>query len=205
MRKILAVVIAFWTIIPDVRGMTVRDGTEFVKALSEKGMEVLRDEGLSRDKKKERFHALYRSHFDHEAIAKFILGRSFAAASVFEKQQMYTLLDEYIVELLIGNLGQYFGNFRNVVWEVTYWKPDGDGIEVFSHVNNGTKHLNVKWRLRKEGESFLIRDVYFEHLSLALTQRREFTKLFVDAGDRVDVFIGKLRGLIEGAVRLGIR
>lgn len=178
---------------------SVRDTPkEFITALSQRGLAILRDESLDKAAKAKKFRALYHAHFDRDAIASLVLGRASSDASPAERREMRDLLDAYISGLLVDRLGEYFGGFDGIVWSVDYWTTDGADVVVYSHIVRSGKHLNVRWRLRQRADGTLkIRDVYFEHISLALTQKREFEKLFYAVDSIVAVFIEKLKELLR--------
>lgn len=190
---------AFFTIAPAKGEIEVRDTpTEFIGELSSRGLMILSDRRMNAIEKEEALRLLYRARFSRHAVASAIFGRAMAAANSSERRFLEDFLEAYIVRLLVHDLGEYFGDFDGVIWVVDHWEPDGNFRTVYSHVEKRGKRLNVLWRIREEADGTLrVYDVKFESLSLALTQRREFEKLFYHLGASVPRFIEELKSILR--------
>ncbi len=59
--------------------------------------------------------------------------------------------------------------------------------------NNGTPDIQLDWRLRKKKDKFYVIDVSVEGISMALTQRSEFSSIIQRGGGKISALIEHLQ------------
>ena len=134
-----------------------------------------------------RFRELFRTDFGCPGIPRFALGRYWRNASSEEQQEFVKLFEDYVVFVYtarLSNLGdeKVRGNRRDV---------DGDGAIVSTDMISAgsTAPVKIDWRFVSDNGSYKIRDVIVAGVSMAVTQRSEFTSVVQRNG-------GQLRGLL---------
>lgn len=161
------------------------DAEKFVQQVSTKALSIV-GAGESEEAMLSKLESLFESSVDIDWIAKFVLGQYYkglteADISHFKKSYREYLLKKYIPR---------FKNFTANEFKVTSSRSLGEGYYVVSSkVNDPEKSqlLNVEYRVKvMGGNSFQIRDISVEGISLILTQRSDFTN-FLHNGSITDL------------------
>ena len=162
---------------------------EFIAGLGERAVSALTSPDLSREERELRFRELLDSHFDVPAIGKFVLGRYWRTATEEEKQEFLTLFEEFLIQGYARRFAEYSGeNF-----EVRNVRQESDGFALVQSlvIRPRAENVRVDWRVTgQQDNQFRIVDVIVEGLSMAATQRDEFSSVIQSKG-------GKVAGLID--------
>ena len=169
--------------------------SEFIAGLGERAVSALTSPDLTREEREIRFRELLDTHFDVPAIAKFVLGRYWRAATDEEKQEFVELFEEFLVQGYARRFAEYSGeNF-----EVRNVRQGSDGYALVQSlvIRPNAENVRVDWRVQDEGNAnFRIVDVIVEGLSMAATQRDEFASVIQSKGGKVAGLLDVLRAKV---------
>jgi phospholipid transport system substrate-binding protein len=169
----------------------VQGAKSFVNGVAQDGIGFLSDESLSAAKKSSSFRKLLQSNFDMQTIARFALGRYWRSASEAQRSEYLKLFDQMIFDVYSSRFGEYSGEELDVIDARADGKSD---IIVNSMIKSkqGTE-IKVDWRVRSKNSKYKIVDVIVEGVSMALTQRSDFSSVIQRGGGDVQVLIDHLK------------
>ncbi|MGQ0663329.1 MAG: MlaC/ttg2D family ABC transporter substrate-binding protein [Pseudomonadota bacterium] len=169
----------------------VPEAGAFITDLARQAVARLTAADLEAAERNHRFQGLLNKGFDVPAIARFSLGRYWRLATEKERAEYVKLFEDLIVQTYAARFVDYAGE----ALRVTHTRADSDGdVLVFSEFerSNGPP-IRVDWRLRRDGESFKIYDVVVEGVSMAITQRDDFSAAIQRSGGKVEGLLAALR------------
>jgi len=163
---------------------------KFIQNLGDQAIGVIADKNLAQDQRSERFREMLRNSFDLPTIGRFVIGRSWNAASVAQQQEYMKLFEALVVKTYSDRFALYTGEG----FAVTSVRPETEkDFIVTSQITHpdGSEPTEVDWRVRRSKEGKLgIIDVVVEGVSLSVTQRQEYASIIQRDG-------GKLNGLLD--------
>jgi len=148
----------------------------FVQNMGAKTLKIIEDETLTQEQKKEKFREILREYFDLPAIAHFVLGRAWNAATPEQKQEYTKLFESTVVKIYADRLSNGHGEKSLIV--DTRRENDTDYL-VSSQIMHPDRRppTKVEWRVRETGGKFAIFDVSIEGVSQAITKRNEYAAI----------------------------
>lgn len=163
---------------------------EFIRSLGNELLELLNNKALAPSQREEGFRRIFLKGVDVELIARFSLGQYWREASEAEKAEYRALFENWIVKSYAQRLADYSGeNFS--VKEI---RPIADKENLVSTIiNRANGPLRLDWRVRERDGRLWIIDVMVEGLSMAVTQRQEFSSFIANNGGRVSALNIMLR------------
>jgi phospholipid transport system substrate-binding protein len=186
---------------PDIPDADAADPSAFIDELDTQLQLLVRN---TPEQRFVRFQQLFRTDFDVPAIARFVLGRYWRLASPAQQQEFLTLYENHILQTFSGRLSQYVES--GDVPRVTGSRLDPEGAVVSSQINiaNGggpragghgptVLPIKVDWRLTAQNGSYKINDVIVDGISMAVTQRFEFTSAIERDGGQLQGLLASLR------------
>jgi len=177
--------------------LNTQDPASFIQSLGEEAIQMLSDKTLSEKDRLIQFRTLLHAGFDMKTIGRFTLGRYSTRASDAEVEEFQRLFDEYVVQTYASRLGQYSGEKLQIG---TARKDESGDILVGSEiVPREGPQVRVEWRVRGEPGKFKIIDVIVEGVSMAITQRSEFSAVIQRSGGKIDGLISELRRKIPSS------
>lgn len=174
-RVVLPALFAAFVMASSAVFASTEDAAQFVQRLGERTIETLRDEGLSLDQRRERFRGLLIQGFDISFIGRFVIGRYWRAATAEQRGAYMVLYNEFFLTTYASRIGGHGG--RNFV--VTGARvANAKDVIVRSRIERaGGRPISADWRVRKIDGRYRVIDIMVEGISMALTQRSEFTSL----------------------------
>jgi phospholipid transport system substrate-binding protein len=168
----------------------VTDGAQFVRALGDEVVAILKSPPKQR---KQKFHGIFTTAFDVDAMAQFAAGNYWRRADDRQKQEYVKLFADYVATLYANKFADYAGQSFKVVSE----RASGDAVAVEGVIVQGTQApLRFDFRLRRAEAGFKIVDVYVEGMSLLITKRDEFMTVLAREG--MDGLLQRLRTVSQG-------
>lgn len=164
----------------------------FVENLAQQAIDAMADKSVSEQERLARFHTLFVSNFDLPEIGKFVLGRHWRAASSEQQQQFLALFEE----LNVLTWAKRFKEYKGEKLMVTNSLADGErGVVVESLINRpqGAPAIPVNWRLRQPDGTYKVVDITVEGVSMALTQRSDYTAAIQGNGGNLDGLLEMMR------------
>jgi phospholipid transport system substrate-binding protein len=163
----------------------------FIDQVAKHGISFLSNPELSDAQREKEFRKLLTNSFDINTIARFSLGRHWREMSDSQRNEYLGLFKDMIVKVYSKRFSEYDGQQLQVTGART--NEDGD-VLVSSHlVAEGNPQVKVDWRVRQKGSQFKIVDVIVEGVSMALTQRSDFSSVIQRGGGDVGVLLVHLR------------
>lgn len=162
----------------------------FVNSMASDAISFLGNPDLSEANKKKHFSKLLNKSFDMNTIGRFALGRYWRTASAEQRKEYQKLFREMIVDVYSSRFGEYEGQ----VLEIRGSKRDNEkDVTVQSFiVPDVGQEIQVDWRIRKKNGQYKVIDVMVEGVSMALTQRSDFSSVIQRGGGEVSVLIAHL-------------
>lgn len=126
-------------------------------------------------------------------VAGFALGRYARGASPEQRDRYVAAYSDYVARTYAGKFAEYAG--ETIV--VTNAQDVGSkGVFVNSAVVSKGQQINIGWQVREDRSGALkIVDINVDGLSMAESQRSEFTRMIASLGGDIDAFIARLQTL----------
>ena len=169
---IIAAAMGWLVVAGPAAAVSGRTPAEFVRALADKALSILRDNGTDVATRHAAYRRLLNEGFAIDIIARFAIGRYWRAATPAQRREYMTLFRDFVIAIYADRLDSYSGQTFKVVG--TQRIDDKDTL-VHTEVRqpNGPS-VRVDYRVRAVDEGFKVIDVYVEGVSLLTTQRSEF-------------------------------
>ena len=174
-------------------GGVVEDGRQLVQGMADQVVSILKNQGLSRSQREDRFARIFQRHFDVETIGPWVMGRAWRSANAQQKARLKRLFEDYIIKTYTIQLSKYSGEEVRVVDA----EQDGAGAVVTSHIVGSGRPVVLKWRLRRTGGQLKVRDVVIDNISMSLNQRREFAAVYRREGNQVSGLIDAMERKVQ--------
>lgn len=177
----------------------VPGATAFIDALAQRAIEGLTAKDIDNADRAARFRALFTETFDVATIGRFALGTPWRTASESDRAEYLKAFEDFIVATYATRFADYGGEAIR-----TTGSRRGDDNEVFvasEFVRAQGAPVRVSWRLRPNGNSWRIIDVIIEDVSMAITQRDDFSATIQRNGGRLSALIEALRSKTNTAGR----
>ena len=126
------------------------------------------------------FRRLLSQGFAMPFIGRFVLGRYWRTATPEQREDYQALFAEYILRTYSSRLGGYAGE----TFSVTGARPAGkQDILVATRIDRPSgPPIKADWRVRVFDNEYKIIDIMVEGISMAVTQRSEFTNVVRSQG-----------------------
>jgi phospholipid transport system substrate-binding protein len=160
------------------------DPSAFVDGVVQEALTILRNKQMPDSERESMFSTLLHRNFDIPRISRFVLGRYWNAASNQERDEFRKLFEQWVVKTYSAHFKEYTGE----TIKIGDARAENDvNFVVQSELihPNGSPPALVNWHVRKEDAGFKILDVDVEGVSMALTERDEFSSVIQRSGGSV--------------------
>lgn len=163
----------------------------FIQKLGDVALTELTGKDVSAAEREKRVRDLLRRNFDVQTIGRFALGTYWPQATAAERKEYLKLFEDMIVKTYAQRFGEYAGQ----TFKVNKSKPlnKRDTIVPSQVLETGAPPLNIEWRVRNVDGSIKIIDVIIENVSMATTQRSDFSAVIQRSGGKVEGLLKSLR------------
>ncbi|MCZ6590492.1 MAG: ABC transporter substrate-binding protein [Alphaproteobacteria bacterium] len=153
---------------------------DFVRSLADRAIETLTGEGQTKEKRRDEFRSLFREGFAINGIARFVLGRYWRRTSDADLTEYLALFEDCIVNTWADRFSAYSGQ-EFTVQDAVNW-PSANQAERVAIVRSDffsdpRTPVRINWRVASRGDIYKITDVMVEGISMATTQRDEFSSV----------------------------
>lgn len=163
---------------------SINGAHQFLNQLIAEGRSVLSDKGLTADQKRARIREISRNNFHMEALARFSLGDHVSTLSAAQLESYYDLYFDYMAYTYFDHLVD-FDRYNFAILKADRYGKTDVLVETLGHDEKGAK-LPVNWRVRDYGpgskEGWRIIDIVAKGVSIALTQRKDFSSVLGNKG-----------------------
>lgn len=173
------------------------DPKEFVTELVEEAISKLSNKNLSKDEKVKFIEIMALENVDINALGLYTLGelrKSSDKQSVNNYQQTF---EKYFLKTLTSRLTDYSSSEFEVLGVD---KKSSNYTIVNSKIipDDNSPEIKIDWRVyTKNPDKPLIRDLIVEGLSLARTQKEEFSSILNSNNNDINVLISKLEDFVN--------
>jgi len=166
------------------KATSATDPAAFVDGMIQQALAILRDKQITDAALQQQFSVMLHKDFDIPKIARFVLGRYWSTASDDDRNAFNGLFEQWIVRTYSARFKEYGG--ENI--KVTGSRPESDTSFVVSSQlihPDGSPPADVNWHVNKGPDGLKVVDVEVEGVSMALTEREEFSAVIQRAGGSV--------------------
>lgn len=187
-RIVMAALIAAFVVFPSPSdGAEDGEAKAFILSLADNALAVLRDDTTSLEAREARLRGLLKEGFAMELIGRYVVGRHWRKMSPDQRADYQNLFSEWTLKIYSSRLGGYSGQTLEVVKTVVIDKKD-ILVRTRMHQPDHGKPIAIDWRVRKNGDRYMIINIRVEGISMLVTQKAEFGALLKKRG---------IEGLIE--------
>lgn len=165
---------------------------QFIQALGDKAVALLADKALTPEARNEKFREMLRSYFDLNTIGRFVIGRSWLAATPEQKKEYLDLFESLVVKTYSDRFALYTGEGFKVRTSLPEGQKDFIVNSEITHPD-GSPATTVSWRVRKKDGTMGIIDVVVEGVSMSVTQRQEYSSVIQRNGGDIEALLTLMR------------
>jgi phospholipid transport system substrate-binding protein len=164
---------------------------KFIAGMGDRGLNFLGNPSMSPEAKKTEFRKLLNDSFDMNTIARFSLGTHWRSATPAQQKEYLRLFNDMIVKVYSRRFSEYKGQ----KFEVRSSRKEGEKDYVVSSfiLPPDGPQVRVDWRVRNRGNSYKVVDIMVEGVSMAQTQRADFSSVIQRGGGKVEALLAHLR------------
>lgn len=172
------------------------DPSAFIEKLADTAISTVADKQLAESERDSRFRTLFVGNFDLPAIGRFVLARSWKTATPDQQQDFLALFEEQVVLIWARRFKDYSGEKLQVLGNV---KEDDHTWLVDSQIiREKGSAVPVQWRVHDTPDGTLrITDIIVEGVSMAITQRQDFSSTLQSLGGKIDALLSAMRTKID--------
>ena len=164
----------------------------FVQSTVNRASKLL-SEDISKDEKIEKLKLIAKETVDIRGIGFYTLGAKRKSLNSDEKNQYSKLFEEYFLKSFSSRLAEY----TNPEIDVISKDKLNENYTIVNSILIATDErpeINIDWRIyTKDPNNPLIRDLIIEGLSLARTQKEEFTSVLSSNDDNIQALFKVLK------------
>ena len=168
----------------------------FVQSTVNRASKVL-SENISKDDKIEKLKKIAIETVDIDGIGLYTLGSARKSLDENEKQKYFKLFKEYFLKSFSSRLAEY----TNPEIDVQSKKVLNENYTIVNSLLKGTSErpeVKIDWRIyTKKKDNPLIRDLIIEGLSLARTQKEEFSSILNSNDGNINSLFETLKKFTE--------
>jgi len=167
-----------------------KNADEFIRTVGQQAIDSLTRKEMSDEQRQNGFRTILNRTFEVPLIARFTLGRYWRRASEVQQKEYVRLFEDFIVLAYAARFKDYRGEAFTVgkVREIN----ERDALVQSLLVLKDGRKIVVYWRVRGKSEPKII-DVIVEGVSMAITQRDEFSAIINQNGGKIDGLLTALR------------
>ena len=168
------------------------DGAKmFIQDLAREAIDTLTATQPGTAEREAQFRKLFNENFDVPAIGQWVLGRYWRQATESERTDYLHEFEAFVVKTYADRLKDYSSERLKVIDSI---RRDGNAIVQSMVTRPGNQPpVRIEWRVIHPEQRYLITDVVVEGVSMAQTQRSEFSSVIRRNGGSVQGLIAALR------------
>jgi phospholipid transport system substrate-binding protein len=173
------------------------DPENFIAELVDDAIKTLSDKSVSKADKAKKIETIALENVDIDAIAMYTLGSIRKTLDQSTLKKYRELFEKYFLKSLTSRLTDYSDNKFEVIGADQ--KSETTTI-VFSRIveSSSQPELKIDWRVyTKDPAKPLIRDLKVEGLSIARTQKEEFSSILDSNNNDINILFEKLEEFIK--------
>ena len=198
MKKAFSIIVLFLLIFQSSFATTYSsDPQTFVKEMVNDAINTLSNKNLTDEEKANFIENLAMDNVDINALGLYTLGELRKSADKANLERYQRTFEKYFLKSLTSRLTDYSSNKFEVI---SSEKKSSNYTIVKSKIakSENQPEIKIDWRVyTRNPEKPLIRDLIVEGLSLARTQKEEFSSILNSNNNDINALINKLREFVE--------
>ena len=170
---------------------------DFIKELVVDAISKLSDKNLNEDQKKAFIEKIALENVDINALGLYTLGELRKSSSENDINNYQKAFEKYFLKSLTSRLTDYSSSKFEILGVD---KKSSNYTIVNSNISpeDGDPDIKIDWRVyTKNPDKPLIRDLIVEGLSLARTQKEEFSSILSSNNNDIKILINKLKEFLD--------
>jgi len=168
----------------------------FIEKLADTAISTVADKSLAEQERDERFRKLFVSNFDLPSIGKFVLARYWKTATPEQQTEFLKLFEEQVVLTWAKRFKDYSGEKLQVAGNTK--EDDHNWLVDSAIMREKGPPVPVQWRVHDTPDGSLrITDIVVEGVSMAITQRQDFTSTLQGIGGKIDALLSAMRTKVD--------
>ncbi len=171
---------------------------KFVQDLGNQAIAIISNKAAGKEQRAEKFRNMLRNSFDLMTIGRFVIGRSWNAATPEEQKEYMNLFEELVIKTYGDRMSLYTGEG----FVVTGVRPETEKDTIVnSQITHpdGSKPATIDWRVRQRDGKLGVIDVVVEGVSLSVTQRQEYAAVIQNNDGKISALLDKMREQVKVA------
>jgi len=169
------------------------DPQRFVGELIDDAISKLSDNNLTKEEKKEFIEKIALENVDINALGLYTLGDLRKTVNKNDLKEYQQAFEKYFLKTLTSRLEGYSSNQFRVIGSDKK-SPNYTIVNSKIEENGNQPEIKIDWRIyTKNPDKPLIRDLIVEGLSLARTQKEEFSSILNSNNNEIRYLISKLK------------
>jgi phospholipid transport system substrate-binding protein len=161
-----------------------QDARKIVQTISDRALNILARP--SRTDRNSEFRKLFTEYFNTVAIGRFVLGRYREGVDPSQFDRFMGVFEELVAKTYTVQLGDFAGE----KFKVLSARSDNNRWVVDSQIEPpGRSTIRLDWILARTKSGLKVVDVRVDNLSMAITQRDEFSSILQANNGKVDKLI----------------
>ena len=173
------------------------DPKEFITELVNEAINKLADKNLTKIEKEQFIEKIALENVDIDALALYTLGELRKTSEKEDVKNYQIVFEKYFLKSLTSRLSDY----STSIFEVVSSDKKSSNYTIVSSVvipKDSSPKIKIDWRIyTKNPEKPLIRDLIVEGLSLARTQKEEFSSILSSNNNDINILISKLEEFVK--------
>ncbi|WP_138379937.1 MlaC/ttg2D family ABC transporter substrate-binding protein [Luteithermobacter gelatinilyticus] len=158
-----------------------QEALRFIENITARALEVMRDADMPQEEREQHFREILHDGFAVDKIGQLVLGRHRKKATPQELQTYHDLFPEFLIKVYATRLSKL--ETKDIVIGRIIPHGSKDLFIRSQVIDDKNETFDVDWRVRPYGDSgYKILDIKIEGISMARTQRDDFTSRVLDSG-----------------------
>ena len=173
------------------------DPKNFIEELVNEAINTLSNKDLDKDVKSKLIEKIALENVDIDALGLYTLGELRKSSSKQTIAKYQIAFEKYFLKTLTSRLTDYSSSQFEII-DVDKKSSNYTIINSKVSPTDGSPEIKIDWRVyTKNPDKPLIRDLIVEGLSLARTQKEEFTSILSSNNNEIEILIGKLEEFVK--------
>ena len=197
LNKIGIIIVTFYFVISTSLKAYSTNPKEFIQELVNDAISQLSDKSVQQEEKVKFIENLAINHVDVKGLSLYTLGEIRKTTDKQRLERYQIAFEKYFLKSLTSRLTDYSSS-DFIVTESDQKSSNYTIVSSKVKPTNGDPEIKIDWRVyTKNPDKPLIRDLIVEGLSLARTQKEEFSSILNSNNNNVDLLISKLEEFVQ--------
>ena len=171
---------------------------KFIQDLGDQAIKIIADKQAPSEQRNAKFTELLTNYFDMKTIGRFVIGRTWNAATPEQQTEYMDLFKALVIKNYGSRMTLYTGEGFQVVGVRVESEMDSTINSQITHPD-GSQPTTIDWRVRQKDGKMGVIDVIVEGISLSVTQRQEYAAVIQNNGGQIEALLKAMREELHGS------